>query len=160
MEKYTLLIKENIRLLLGLAVVIFAVILIISILVNNKGGKAAEVSINKQQFKVTIAKTEQEKQIGLSKTRKLADNQGMLFLFGNPDFYSFWMKEMQFPIDIIYINGNKVVTIIENAQPPSESGELPTYQPKIKSDKVLEVNAGLAKKYNIQEGSIIEIENL
>jgi len=67
---------------------------------------------------------------------------------------------MNFPIDIIYINGNKVTTIIKNALPPSDSISLTTYQPKEKSDKVLEVNAGLADKYNIREGSTIKIENL
>lgn len=157
MERFTFLIKENIRLLLGLAVVIFAIILTASIIVSGNNKKMKSVSINSQTFKVSVVTTDKDKQIGLSKNKKLAQNQGMLFLFDNPDFYAFWMKEMKFPIDIIYINGDKVTTVIQNAQPPASPNDLPTFQPAEKSDKVLEVNAGLAKKYNIQEGSIINI---
>ena len=53
------------------------------------------------------------------------------------------------------------MTIVENAKPPSSSGtDLTIYQPDDKSDKVLEVKAGLASKYNIKEGTTVKIENL
>jgi uncharacterized protein len=159
-ERLVLFIRVNLRLLIGLFVVILICIFIISILINSSDKKVTAIKFNDQVFKVKIAKTDQEKQIGLSSTKRLPQNEGMLFLFSNPGYYSFWMKEMKFPIDIIYINGNKVTTIIKNAMPPSDSVSLTTYQPREKSDKVLEVNAGLADKYNIQEGSVIKIENL
>ena len=124
MEKTSFYIKDNLRLFLGFIVVILVVILIISFYVNTSDKKVGQVKVNNQAFKVKIAKTDQEKQIGSIKTKKLPDNQGMLFLFNDPGFYSFWMKEMQFPIDIIYINGNKVTTIIKNATPPSKSQSL------------------------------------
>lgn len=70
------------------------------------------------------------------------------------------MKEMRFPIDIIYIKGGIVTTVIKNAQIPDESNNLPIYQPTEKSDKVLEINSGLSEKYNIKKGSSVKIENL
>ncbi len=158
-EKSKFFIRDNVRLLLGLAVVIFFTILIISLLLGKD--KNTQISINDQTFEVSVAKSPSEKQIGLSETRVLGVNQGMLFVFDKPDFYSFWMRNMKFPIDIIYINGNKVISVIPNAPPPQESNDnLQIYRPESESDKVLEINAGLAEKYNIKEGSEIDIENL
>lgn len=156
MDRITLFIKDNIRLILGIAVVVFAVVLLITILLNRKTPK---VVINGQTFSVTVAKTDKEKQIGLSSRKSLAKNSGMLFVFDEPDYYSFWMKNMNFPIDIIYINGDKVDTIINNAMPVAQ-GALPIYQPSEKSDKVLEINAGLSNSYNIKSGTTVKIENL
>ena len=158
MEKISFFIRENIRLLLGLSVVIFVGILIVTLLLNKDS--ATKVIVNGETFEVTIAKTDKEKQIGLSGKEKIEEDQGMLFVFENPDYYSFWMKEMKFPIDIIYISNDKVTTVIENAKPPSSDKSLTVYRPGNKSDKVLEVNAGLAKKYNIQTGTVIKVENL
>jgi uncharacterized membrane protein (UPF0127 family) len=150
---------SKIKFILGLAVVIFLVILVTNFVLRNN--KPIQVSLGDQNFNIELAQTDLEKQIGLSKTEKLPENEGMLFLFDQPDYYAFWMRDMKFPIDIIFINGNKVTTIISNALPPSKTnGNLATFQPKEKSDKVLEVNAGVAKKYNIEEGSVIDINNL
>lgn len=158
MQNFLNFIKENMRLLVGVAVVIFVGILLISFILSKQTTK---VLVNDQAFRVVVAKSEKEKQIGLSKTGGINENQGMLFVFDTSDYHSFWMKEMKFPIDIIYINGDKVTTVIENAKPPTDASEnLDIYQPENKSDKVLEINAGLAKKYNIKKGTIIKIENL
>lgn len=152
------IIKENIRLLLGAAVVTFVGILLISFILSKQ---SSQVLVNGESFKVSVARSEKEKQIGLSKTEQMDENQGMLFMFDTPEYHSFWMKDMKFPIDIIYINGDKVVTVIENAKPPSETGgNLEIYQPTDKSDRVLEISAGLAKKYNIKKGTSVKIGNL
>jgi uncharacterized protein len=160
MERFSLFIRENIRLLVGLAVVIFFSILLASFIASDRN-QDAQVSINNAKFGVVLAKTNTEKEIGLSNTRNLPQNRGMLFLFDQPAYYAFWMKEMKFPIDIIFIRGNKVTTVFSNVLPPSQTnGQLPLYQPKDASEKVLELNAGMAQKYNIQEGSVVEINNL
>lgn len=161
MGRWLLIIRENIRLLLGAVVVIFAAILLLVIIVGrNNSETKTKVSANNKTFSVFVAKSDIEKQVGLSSKEKIAESQGMLFLFDKPDYYSFWMKEMKFPIDIIYIDNNKVTTVISNVKPPSKPEDLTIYQPKAKSDMVLEVNAGLAQKYNIKEGTTIKIENL
>src|SRR3989344_1246587 len=107
------LIKQNLRLLLGAIVVIFVAIFILTFALSRQGTR---VLVNGEVFNVTIAKSDQEKQIGLSKTQKISENQGMLFVFDTPSYYSFWMKDMKFPIDIIYIDGDEVVTVIDNAR--------------------------------------------
>lgn len=158
MEKLSNFINENIRLLLGTAVVVFVTVFLITLLIS---GKSTKVLVNDQTFKVIVAKSDKDKQIGLSEKNKIEQDQGMLFIFDNPQYHSFWMKDMKFPIDIIYINGDKVTTVIDSARPPgSIGGNLETYQPLYKSDKVLEVNAGIANKYNIKSGTLVKIENL
>src|SRR5690349_13147805 len=101
MERTAYFIRENLRLLVGLVVVIFFSIVLAAFIANERN-KQNEVTINNEKFEVTVAKTDQEKQIGLSNTKNLPQNHGMLFLFDHPDFYAFWMNQMNFPIDIIY----------------------------------------------------------
>lgn len=122
------------------------------------GGKK-EVVVNNQVFKVDIADNDKERTIGLSGKKSIAENEGMLFVFEKKDIYPFWMKKMQFPIDIIYLDDSKVVAVKENFQPPAnpESLDVEVYQPTSPANHVLEINAGLAKKYNIKTGDTITL---
>jgi uncharacterized membrane protein (UPF0127 family) len=119
------------------------------------------VFIGGKKIRVDLANTPATRTQGLSGRKSLLENQGMLFVFDDSDFHSFWMKNMKFPIDIIYIKGDKVTTVIENAKPSTTSDEnLEIFQPNEASDKVLEVNAGIAKKYNIKKGTVIKTGSL
>lgn len=118
--------------------------------------KTPLAEINGHVFSLYLAQTSEEQSVGLAKYNKINQNQGMLFLFQKADNYSFWMKDMQFPIDIIFIKDNKVVDIFQKV-PVSSNENLPVYTTKTKADKVLEINSGLAKKYGIKIGSEIKI---
>jgi uncharacterized protein len=123
--------------------------------------KSSTVTINSHIFKVILAKSQEDKEVGLSKTKSISEDQGMLFLFEKLDYYPFWMKYMQFPIDIIYINNDTIVTILNNVALPKNSNENPTvYTPTDLSDKVLEIKAGLSEKYNFKNGDKVKYENL
>jgi uncharacterized protein len=123
--------------------------------------KTPTVTIGNHSFKVTVASSQKEKEIGLSETKSLSQDQGMIFIFEKPDYYSFWMKNMKFPIDIIYINNDKIVTIKNNAQPPKNNTEnLTIYTPTEPADKVLEIQAGFSQKYNFKNGDSLKYENL
>ena len=123
------------------------------------GGPSGEVTINGRTFKVEVADTPEKREIGLSKKTSLANDQGMVFVFDKPDYYSFWMKEMQIPIDIIYINNNKVVSVYGEVKPPTEENSpLPLYKPTVPADRVLEINAGLSNEYNIKPGDTAQIK--
>ena len=78
--------------------------------------KNPTVTINGHKLHVTVADSQEEKEIGLSETKSLPQTKGMIFLFEKPGFYSFWMKNMKLPIDIIYINDDQIVTIQNNVQ--------------------------------------------
>src|SRR5437660_1131238 len=78
----------------------------------------AKADINGHTITLLLAKTEKEQHQGLSDKDSLASDTGMLFLFPHADYYLFWMRHMKFPLDIIYINNNKIVTILENVKNP------------------------------------------
>src|SRR3989344_7453771 len=83
--------------------------------------KSPTAKINNYAFKLYIARTAEDKEIGLSKYKNLAKDVGMLFPFEKPDYYSFWMKQMKFPIYIIYIKDGTIVTIYKNVSPPKKA---------------------------------------
>lgn len=108
------------------------------------------VSINGINIKVNIADTAGERMAGLSGRTSLAEDEGVFFIFDSPYRYSFWMKEMNFPIDIVWIDGEfKVVDITKNAAPESFPN---TFQPQVPAQYVLETVAGWTDKNNIKIG--------
>lgn len=123
-----------------------------------KQNHVAYVKIDGKQFFVDVAKTNEQKAKGLDIYDKLPVRKGMIFPFQTPDYYSFWMKGMQFPIDIIYINNNKIVDIFPDLPNPKTGNEDPVMvRSQEKSNFVLEINAGLSRKYNFKTGDKIEI---
>jgi uncharacterized protein len=127
---------------------------------NNPGGifgRGNSVTINDQRINLTLADTEEKRETGLSGRESLGENEGMLFTFDRPGFYGFWMRDMQFPIDIIFINEDKVITIYEDVPPPSEGEILAIYKPEEPADKVLELNAGKVKELGVKKGDTIDL---
>lgn len=123
--------------------------------------KNPTITINDRVFDLMVAASAQEKEIGLSETTSLPENKGMIFLFEKPDYHSFWMKNMKISIDIIYINGDEIITIYDNLHPPKNLQEsLVIYTPTSPSNKVLEVTAGASEKYGLKVGDKVKIENL
>lgn len=117
------------------------------------------ITINKHKFNLELAKTSEQQIAGLSGRSSLPQDQGMLFIFDTPGYYSFWMKKMKFPIDIIFIKDDLIVSIEKNAKPPvSTDTNPPLYKPEEPANKVIEINAGLSDKYNIKKGDTVEIK--
>ncbi len=117
-------------------------------------------TIGDHTFYVEVAKTSKEQEIGLAKYTSLPKNKAMYFPFEKPDYYSFWMKNMSFPIDILFIREGKIVTIFSSVPVPGKTQtNLPTYQPSTPADSVLEINAGLSKKYGLRTGNYVQISN-
>jgi len=101
------------------------------------------LTVGEKRIFVEIAKTAEAKKQGLSGREKLKDNEGMLFDFRNDTNKKppFWMKDMKFNIDILWIKDFKIVGITSGATAPKNSFErLKTYLPPSKIDFVLEVN--------------------
>lgn len=124
--------------------------------IHPSGGATA--TIDSQRFSLMIAKTQEQKEKGLAVTNSLGQNMGMLFPFDHPDYFTFWMKDMKFPIDIIYLKNNHIVTIYPDMQPAKDNNT--TWQivkPLVPSDAVIEINAGLSQKYHFKIGDIIQL---
>lgn len=123
--------------------------------------KTPTATINNHSFRLYLAKTPQEKEVGLSKYDTIPQDSGMLFLFERPSFYAFWMKDMKFPIDIIFISKNRIVTIYSSVKPPKTSNQiLSAFYPLESANMVLEINANLSNKYGFKNGDIVKINNL
>ncbi len=108
---------------------------------------------NNTKLKVEIVRTDHDKTIGLSDREKIENNQGMLFVYDRPAYYSFWMKGMKFDIDFIWINNKRIVDVTENV---SHLDQQNIYLPRMPADQVLEVKAGLTRKNGIKIGDKIE----
>jgi len=93
---------------------------------------------------------------GLGGRRNLPENRGLLFAYDGYYVPKFWMKDMRFSIDIIWIK-DKMVVGFEKNTPVSNQNPLPTYQPKDFVNYVLEVNAGFVDKNQIKIGDRVEI---
>lgn len=142
---------------------VFAIIIFVGVLNQKKEVftyRTAEIKINETKVKVKIADTEEKRKTGLSKIKKLEENEGMLFVFAEKDVQpSFWLKEMQMAIDILWINNGKVVKIDKNVQPPeanTKDEDLKLYKPDEPIDYVLEVNSGFVEKNNLKKGASYE----
>ena len=116
-------------------------------------GNAGLISINGIRIEIERANTIEEKAQGLSRTTNLGEYQGMFFPYDEPGIYSFWMKDMQFPIDIIWIDeGYKIIDITKDIQPDSFPQ---LFQPQYPAKYVLEVNAGFSDKNSISIGNVV-----
>lgn len=115
-----------------------------------------DLKIGGVELRVEVASSVKSWQKGLSGRKSLSENKGMLFVFPQEARQSFWMKDMEFPIDIIWINDGKIVDIAPNVQ-PSFVEPLPQYLPRLPVKFVLETVAGFSFKNNLKIGDAVEI---
>lgn len=102
-----------------------------------------------------VARTDREREVGLSNRPVLRDGEGMLFLFGRVGPARIWMKDMHFPLDILWIREGRIVMIKERAQPLR-----PDRPPEIfgaEADSVLELPAGFAAARGISLGDAVAL---
>ena len=117
------------------------------------------VKVGSAEFRVELAITPEQQIQGLSLRPSLATGAGMLFIYRQQSRYSFWMKDMQFPLDIVWIGpGCKVVDVTLNAKPEPdlEPHQLARYLPEVPAQYVLEINAGEAGASGIEAGILVE----
>jgi uncharacterized protein len=103
---------------------------------------------------VDLALTPDQQSRGLSGREKMSENQGMLFVMHSPARYGFWMKEMKFPLDILWLDTKGVAVYLkQNLQPCLTILNCPTYTPDTDSLYVLETVAGFSQRHAITKGT-------
>ena len=102
---------------------------------------------------IEIAETEYETQTGLMYRHMMESHQAMLFIFKKEQPRSFYMKNTEFPLDIIYINKKKEIVRIQKNAKPFDDKSLPSSLPVL---YVLEINGGLSDSWGINLGDSIE----
>jgi hypothetical protein len=152
--------KRNRKILIIAIITIIVIIglgipLYLTIFNNVLHGK---VMIKGHVIKVEIANTPESRAKGLSGREKLGADEGMLFVMDNKRYHSFWMADMKFPIDIIWISDNKVVDLTKNAPIPTDPKNIPVFTPSTEVNRVLEVNAGYIEANSIAIGDEVGID--
>ena len=104
------------------------------------------------KIKVEIADTPEKTKAGLMFRTKLAENEGMLFVFPYPDIHSFWMKNTYIPLSVAFINSEGTIVSIQDMQPLDES---PHVSPALIL-YALEMNQSWFKRHDVRVGDKVE----
>jgi uncharacterized membrane protein (UPF0127 family) len=118
------------------------------------------VQIAATKIPVEIATSSAAHQKGLSGRRLLDADRGMLFIFSRPDRYRFWMPDMYFPLDMIWIQDNKVVDIDKDVSNEFNPAAPKFYTPSSAVRYVLEVNAGFSMRHGIRIGDAVTFTSM
>ncbi len=122
--------------------------------------KEGELSFLRQQgdtviatLDIEIADSDYETQTGLMYRSSMADKEGMLFIFPNEAMHAFYMKNTEFPLDLIFIKADRsIASFQENTEPFNEAG----LSSKVPVQYVLEVNAGTVQRWGLEIGDKID----
>jgi uncharacterized protein len=120
------------------------------LLIETKAGK-------RLALQVEVARTEEQRNIGLMFRKSMAETKGMLFLFAPPQDTAFWMRNTYIPLDLVFIRADgRIHRIAANAKPFS----LEPIPSRGRIAAVLEVNGGYAKRHGLKAGDIIRHADL
>ncbi|MEK6889556.1 MAG: DUF192 domain-containing protein [Nanoarchaeota archaeon] len=143
-----------------ISIVLIILIALLIINYNNQDNydlnNLEKVCLKETCFQVEIADTLELRQQGLMYREQLTSNKGMLFIFDEEGIYPFWMKNTLIPLDIIWINENKEVVYIQENALPCKEEICTSYNPNKKAKYILEINSGLANKFNITMGNKLD----
>ena len=147
--------------------VVFIIILFFGIVYNYNTEEKDELELPKEEMNlvrikdkaiiVEIANSQAEHRIGLMNHNELEKDHGMLFIFEEEKIHSFWMKNMKFSIDIIWIDSNEYIVHIEKDLQPCED-DCVIYAPEKESKYVLEVESGFTDEHKINIGEPLELD--
>ena len=142
--------------------IVFIVVALAVVIAWRKGAFSASpasgvrVGIGDHVYQVEVVDTVVSMAQGLSGRESLPEGSGMLFVFDPPRPEAFWMKDMRFSIDIIWIRNGKVIGVVERAPVPSGS-TIPTFSSAGVVDHVLEVPAGTVTLDALKVGDTVTI---
>jgi len=146
---------NNTKTLAGVFISIFLVVVGAWLLIGPAESQSY-VEIRNNRIEVQVAATVEEQIQGLSGRESLPSDEGLLFVYESSGFQKFWMKDMNFPIDIIWIGEDKtVVDITEDLHPETYPR---TFSPAQPAQYVLEVNAGYTQEQGIIAGDYVTFD--
>lgn len=110
---------------------------------------------NGYSIHVALADTPTERMLGLGNWDSIGSDEGILFIHPIRGFHTYWMKDVEFPIDVIWLDTNTIVGLTDNLQP--EEPPVTLYTPPVPANRVLEVQAGFIAKNNLLIGDHLDI---
>ena len=137
-----------------------AVLFFLAILGGIMPAQGSSVCVREACVHVELARTLEELQRGLQGKEGLAENEGMLFIFDSDDFQRFWMKDMKFSIDMIWLDNQKHIVTMAPSRLACVQEPCTIYSPSEKARYVLEVPAGFALKHQLKQGDVFEFKGI
>jgi hypothetical protein len=123
---------------------------------NESTEKVSTISIEDAVIQIDIADSLEERVRGLSDRFILEENRGLLFVFEKSDFHGIWMKDMLFPIDIIWLDNDLSIIDFKKDVLPESYPEI--FKPKEKAKYVLEVGTGFIDLHQISIGDMATLK--
>ena len=111
-----------------------------------------------KKISVEVADTVEKRSLGLGKRSGLENGWGMLFVFEKRKQHGFWMKDMEFPLDIIWLDNHRIAYILRNVQPAKSGVIPPVMTPPETVNFVLEIDAGRADELKLQVGQHLKYQ--
>jgi uncharacterized membrane protein (UPF0127 family) len=137
-----------------LFLIIGAFYYIAKISTNSDSNYTKQLKVGEKVFLINTVSTAALKSLGLSYTKKICDNCGMLFVFEEADYHSFWMKDMNYDLDIVFIDQDKNISeVFKNVKKENFPEKI---QNKNIAQYVLEINSGAFDKYDLNIGDKLE----
>jgi uncharacterized membrane protein (UPF0127 family) len=119
----------------------------------------AEMRVGFRKYRLEVASTPTQTELGLMYRTVLPENSGMLFRFNETRPVAFWMKNTRIPLDMLFVQSGKIVNIAHQAQPCRQE-PCPVYPSGLPVDMVIELPGGTAQKDQIKEGSRIHLTTI
>lgn len=112
-------------------------------------------------LQVQVADTQPRRVLGLMHQEELPLDEGMIFVFDSVGQYGMWMRNVQFPLDMIWFDENGVAVHIEESVPPCltalEAMTCPSIDPPVQALYVLEATAGFVQMHDVALGSQLHL---
>lgn len=137
-----------------LLVLIFSIVAITIVGFLSTVNYKSKLVLGGKTFSVDVADTVYTQAKGLSNRQSLGYNEGMLFIFKDVDIHGFWMKDMLFPIDIIWMDENLKINHIEKSLSPETYPKV--FSPEAPAKYVLEIASGQADLLKVKIGDVVE----
>lgn len=141
---------------------VWAIILTLAIVIAGvfvwvkSGGNQQTVQLGGQRFEAVVLRTEATRQKGLSGSSSLPANRAMVFDFETDSMWGIWMKDMNYPIDIAWVDkGGKIVHLVQDAQPSSYPKTI--FRPDVDSRYVIELASGTIKNTGVKKGDSVTL---
>ncbi|MBT3817574.1 MAG: DUF192 domain-containing protein [Candidatus Magasanikbacteria bacterium] len=146
--------KKNIVSKLQIIFLVIFVFGLVFLFFSNKKYDVVQVKIHEHTLDLLVAETPKQKYLGLGKRDELEPYHGMLFSYKKDDRHGIVMRDMRFPIDVVWLKDNRVIDMVANVplEPGKSEWELIPYYPRAEVDIILEFSSGAIETYGISLG--------
>ncbi|MFA5986925.1 MAG: DUF192 domain-containing protein [Parcubacteria group bacterium] len=150
--------NKQLRKILASIGIVIGISCIVYFFVQKEKGHEPRIKIGNQKVTLDVAVTEQEKMQGLSGRTALCDACGMLFVFDSAMPQTFWMKDMLFDIDVLWIDQNTIVGLQKDISHKRQEKEV--FVSSKPADKVVELPAGFIDTHHVWVGQIVDFSDI